>query len=49
MNCIVCGCLGNQKDINGNSCGKESEDCSLDRAGVCPCCNKESRHCEGCV
>ena len=45
MNCVVCGCEGNFK------CGHESptNDCSLDRAGVCPCCNKEGRHCEGCV
>jgi len=44
VNCIICACVGNEE------CGHESPDgdCSLDRAGVCPCCNKAGRHCEGC-
>lgn len=49
MDCMVCGCQGNHKDKDGKPCGKESENCTLDRAGVCPCCNREGRHCEGCL
>ncbi len=44
--CVVCGCLGN------GSCGHAPLNpelcCTLDASGVCPCCNKAGRHCEGC-
>jgi hypothetical protein len=42
--CVVCACIGNE------ACGHSSPtgDCSLDRAGVCPCYNEAGRHCDGC-
>ena len=41
--CVVCGCEGNE------SCGHKplkGETCSLDMAGVCPCCNHLGNHCK---
>ena len=46
--CVVCGCVGNQRNKENKPCGFNAEDCSLDRAGVCPCCNKAGKHCIGC-
>jgi hypothetical protein len=43
--CEICGCLG-----SGNYCprNKERENCFLDRAGICLCCNEEGLKCKDC-